>query len=98
MIKIDKTELTTEGNINSLISEAGAMMHYLTKKLTEYSNLEQTDVYNKIKNVSDVYALTETGMTTAEAVNVIMPDEVRGITEVFPDGTTNKISLEKETQ
>ena len=96
MLKIDKTEVHTVGNTQTLISELGALTHHISKMISERTGIPVRDIKEEINNITSMYTLIDTGMTIQEASEVIMPGKLHKVIEINPDGEKNEIILNEK--
>ena len=67
----DEGNTSIEGSPNRVISELGALMHYIAVQVEEGTSVSYETVINDAVNAAKIYKLTEAGMSVPEAVEVL---------------------------
>ena len=71
MIKQDGGDTYIEGSPNRVVSELGALIHYIATQVEEGTSVPYETAINDAINAAKIYKLTEAGMTVPEAIEVL---------------------------
>ena len=87
MIKQDEGNTHIEGSPNKVISELGALIHYIALSIEEGTKVSYQRAIDDAINAAKIYKLTEAGMTVPEAVEVLgIGKDYREIAINTPEG------------
>ena len=90
MIKADMTHVVGEGDVNKQLSELSLLIHVIVSNAEGKIPLTYEEAVENVVKHAKLYRLTDAGMTTSEAIDVLGIDrsKINEQRTVLPDGET----------